>query len=205
MAQPLTSKRAPYRGKRAFDLAVLAVTAIPALFVGLICALAVRLDSRGPVLFRQRRVGKDGRDFECLKFRSMVAGDNPIVPDASRITRVGAVLRRLSLDELPQLINVARGEMSIVGPRPTLRYQVDRYDSEQLGRLAVRPGLTGWAQVNGRNALPWGRRIELDLEYVQRQSVRFDAAILVRTLRAMLNGDGVGGHDAADPLVAERA
>lgn len=201
----MSGERAPYRGKRAFDLCVLAIVALPAMLIGFICAVAVRLSSRGPVLFRQTRVGRDGRDFECLKFRSMIAGDNPIVPDASRITRTGALLRRLSLDELPQLVNVARGEMSIVGPRPTLRYQVERYDSRQLGRLAARPGLTGWAQVNGRNALPWTSRIDLDLEYVQRQSMRFDLAIIARTLKAIVSGEGVGGHDMTDPLVAEPA
>lgn len=192
----------PYRGKRAVDLAVLVVVAVPAFALGLVCALAVRLTSRGPVLFRQERIGMGGRPFEVLKFRTMVAGDNPIVPDAARITAVGRWLRRFSLDELPQLVNVARGEMSVVGPRPTLRYQVERYDDRQWQRLSVRPGLTGLAQIRGRNALSWAERIEHDLEYVQTQSVLLDARILAGTARVMLTGEGVEGHAADDPLVA---
>jgi lipopolysaccharide/colanic/teichoic acid biosynthesis glycosyltransferase len=191
----------PYRGKRLVDLALLVLVAVPALAVGMACALAVRLTSRGPVLFRQERIGMGGRPFEVLKFRTMVAGDNPIVPDASRITAVGRWLRRFSLDELPQLVNVARGEMSVVGPRPTLRYQVERYDDRQWQRLSVRPGLTGLAQIRGRNALSWTERIEHDLEYVQTQSVRLDARILAATARVMLTGEGVEGHAADDPLV----
>lgn len=194
----------PYRGKRAIDLALLAAVAAPAVLLGAVCALAIRLTSRGPVLFRQVRVGRDGREFEVLKFRTMIAGDNPIVPDPSRITTVGRWLRRLSLDELPQLVNVARGDMSVVGPRPTLPYQVERYTDRQRGRLAVRPGLTGWAQINGRNALSWPDRIELDLEYVARQSIWLDLRIVARTARAMLSGDGVEGHRADDPLVSAR-
>ena len=124
--------------------------------LGAVCAVAVRLTSPGPVLFRQERIGMGGEPFEMVKFRSMRHGVNPIFPDADRITRVGRLLRRTSLDELPNLINVARGEMSIVGPRPTLAYQVERYDDRQRNRLAVRPGLTGLAQVNGRNALSAG-------------------------------------------------
>lgn len=194
--------RGPYRGKRMVDLAVLAVVAVPAAALGLVCALAVRCTSAGPVLFTQERIGRDGVAFVAYKFRTMVHGDNPVVPDPSRITAVGRVLRRLSLDELPQLVNVARGEMSIVGPRPTLAYQVQQYTPRQRGRLAVKPGLTGWAQVNGRNALPWDRRIELDLDYVRRQSLRLDLAIIWRTFIVMVTGDGVEGHAADDPLVA---
>ena len=130
--------------------------------VGGLAALAIRLTSRGPVLFRQERVGKGGEPFEVVKFRTMVHLDepNPLIPDPDRITRVGAFLRRFSLDELPQLLNVARGEMSIVGPRPTLAYQVERYSDRERQRLRVRPGLTGLAQVNGRNAIAWSERIE---------------------------------------------
>lgn len=192
----------PYRGKRAVDLCLLAVVAMPAALVGAVCALAVRATSPGPVFFRQERVGMDGRPFTVWKFRTMVAGDNPVFPDASRITPVGRVLRRLSLDELPQLINVARGEMSVVGPRPTLAYQVERYDARQRRRLAVRPGLTGLAQVNGRNALDWPTRIEFDVRYVETQSVRTDLQILARTVRTMLSGEGVEGHPTDDPLAA---
>lgn len=194
------SRRGPYRGKRAFDLAVLAVVAVPAAVLGTICALAVRLTSPGPVLFRQERVGLDGRRFEMVKFRTMFAGDNPIIPDADRITAVGRLLRRTSLDELANLVNVARGEMSIVGPRPTLAYQVERYDDRQRGRLAVRPGLSGLAQIRGRNALSWAARIDHDLEYVDRQSVWLDIRILASTVGVLASGSGVEGHAGDDPL-----
>ena len=141
-------------------------------------ALAVKLDDGGPVLFRQTRVGQDGADFELLKLRTMVVGAETkgagfaVDRGDRRITRVGRVLRRTSIDELPQLVNVLRGDMSIVGPRPTLRYQVERYTERQRKRLAVRPGLTGWAQVNGRAELPWEDRIELDVWYVEHRTPR---------------------------------
>lgn len=189
-----------YRGKRLADLALLAVVAVPASVLGAVCALAIRVLSGRPVFFRQERVGLHGRPFQVWKFRTMTVGDNPIYPDAAHITRVGALLRRLSLDELPQLLNVARGEMSIVGPRPTLAYQVERYDNVQRGRLSVRPGLTGLAQVSGRNRLAWSDRIEIDLDYVERNSLRLDLWILSRTLGPMLAGEGVGGHPTDDPL-----
>jgi lipopolysaccharide/colanic/teichoic acid biosynthesis glycosyltransferase len=192
----------PYRGKRAFDLAVLVLVALPALVIGAGCALAVRLTSRGPVLFRQERVGRDGVPFTVLKFRTMVDGDNPVIPAADRITPVGRLLRRTSLDELPQLVNVARGEMSIVGPRPTLAYQVERWSDRQRGRLAVRPGLTGLAQVSGRNALPWAARIEHDLSYVDGQSARLDLRLLARTATTVLSGRGTDATAADDPLAA---
>jgi lipopolysaccharide/colanic/teichoic acid biosynthesis glycosyltransferase len=193
-----------YPGQRALDLVAVAVVAVPAGVIGLVCAVAVRLTSRGPVLFRQERIGHLGEPFELLKLRTMVdRPDNPMIPDASRITRVGAVLRRLSLDELPQLINVARGEMSVVGPRPTVAYQVARYDDRERQRLAVRPGLTGLAQLNGRNALSWADRIELDLEYVADTSWVEDLRILVRTPAALLAGSGVAGHPEDDPFVVD--
>lgn len=194
----------PYRGKRVVDLALLAAVAVPALVIGAVCAVAVKLTSKGPILFRQQRVGMDGQPFTVLKFRTMVHGDNPIFPDADRITPVGRWLRRLSLDELPQLINVARGEMSIVGPRPTLQYQVDRYDERQRGRLAVRPGLTGLAQVNGRNALTWRERIEYDLEYVRTQSPLLDLRLVLATIKPLLTGEGAEGHPTDDPLAKDR-
>ncbi len=197
-----TVRNGPYRGKRLFDLLLLALVAVPAAAIGVLCAAAVGLTSPGGVFFRQERVGMDGRPFLVWKFRTMVAGDNPIFPDASRITSVGKVLRRLSLDELPQLINVATGEMSVVGPRPTLAYQVERYDEHQRRRLAVRPGLTGLAQVNGRNALSWGDRIEWDVRYVEEQSWRTDLRIIGRTFSTMLTGEGVEGHPTDDPLAA---
>ena len=139
-------------------------------------ALAVKLTSRGPVLYRQARVGKDGVEFELLKMRTMVVGAEAqgagfaVDRGDPRITRVGRILRRLSLDELPQLWNVLRGDMSVIGPRPTLRYQVEQYTPHQLRRLEVRPGITGWAQVHGRATLPWAERIELDVWYVDHRS-----------------------------------
>lgn len=190
----------PYRGKRIVDLTVLALAAVPAAVLGALCALAIRLTSRGPVLFLQERVGMDGAPFVVWKFRTMLDGDNPIIPSADRITPVGRVLRRTSLDELPQLVNVAKGEMSIVGPRPTLAYQVDRWTERQKGRLAVRPGLTGLAQVNGRNDLSWPERIEFDLTYVETQSVLTDLRIVARTATAMVGGEGTGATAADDPI-----
>src|SRR4249919_1352925 len=156
-----------------------------------VAAAAVKLGDGGPVLFRQTRVGKDGVDFELLKLRTMIvdaerqgAGFAVDKGDA-RITRAGRVLRRLSLDELPQLWNVVRGEMSVIGPRPTLRYQVERYNDRQRRRVDVLPGITGWAQVHGRAALPWDERIELDVWYVEHRSWRVDLSILARTPLAL--------------------
>ena len=156
--------------------------------------LAVKLEDRGPVLFRQTRVGKDGKDFELLKLRSMVVdaertgAGHAVDRGDRRITRVGRVLRRTSIDELPQLWNIVRGDMSVIGPRPTLRYQVERYNERQLRRLDVRPGLTGWAQIHGRATLPWAERIELDVWYVEHRSPRVDLRILVRTPLALFGG-----------------
>jgi lipopolysaccharide/colanic/teichoic acid biosynthesis glycosyltransferase len=157
-------------------------------------ALAVKLEDGGPVLFRQRRVGKDGRDFELLKLRSMVVDAErtgagfAVDRGDSRITKVGRFLRRTSIDELPQLWNVVRGDMSVIGPRPTLRYQVDRYTERQRRRLEVRPGLTGWAQIHGRATLPWEERIELDVWYVDNRSPLVDLKILARTPLALFGG-----------------
>jgi len=179
---------------RAFDVAVAGgalVVASP--FLGL-AALAIKLDDGGPVLYRQTRVGKDGGDFDLLKLRTMVVGAETKGAGAAvnrgdpRITRVGRVLRRLSLDELPQLWNVIRGDMSIVGPRPTLRYQVEQYDERQRRRLDVKPGITGWAQIHGRAALPWRDRIALDVWYVEHRSPRVDLKILLRTPLALFGG-----------------
>jgi lipopolysaccharide/colanic/teichoic acid biosynthesis glycosyltransferase len=157
-------------------------------------AIAAKLEGHGPVVYRQTRVGKDGVDFELLKLRTMVAGAETkgagyaVDRGDPRITRVGRILRRTSIDELPQLWNVLRGEMSIVGPRPTLRYQVERYDERQRRRLDVRPGLTGWAQVHGRASLPWAERIELDVWYVEHRSPLLDVKILLRTPLALVGG-----------------
>jgi lipopolysaccharide/colanic/teichoic acid biosynthesis glycosyltransferase len=159
-----------------------------------LAALAVKLTSRGSVLYRQTRVGLDGGDFELLKLRTMVVGAETrgggyaVDRGDPRITQAGRVLRRLSLDELPQLWNVLRGDMSVVGPRPTLRYQVARYTPRQRRRLEVRPGITGWAQVHGRARLPWDERIELDVWYVDHRSPWLDLRILARTPRALIGG-----------------
>jgi lipopolysaccharide/colanic/teichoic acid biosynthesis glycosyltransferase len=179
---------------RAFDVAIaglgLAVTS-PLLAAA---ALAISLEDGGPVLYRQTRVGKDGEDFELLKLRSMEVGAETkgagfaIDRGDPRITRVGRFVRRTSIDELPQLWNVLRGDMSIVGPRPTLRYQVEKYSERQRKRLDVKPGLTGWAQIKGRAALPWAERIELDVWYVEHRSARLDLEILLRTPLALLGG-----------------
>jgi len=159
--------------------------------------LAIRLESRGSVIYRQRRAGRHGRPFDVLKLRTMVDGAEHIGAglavnaNDSRITRVGSLLRRTSLDELPNLLNVLRGEMSLIGPRPTLPAQVDQYTERQLGRLAVKPGITGWAQVNGRASLPWSERIELDLYYVEHRSLSLDLRILLRTPAMVLGGSGL--------------
>jgi lipopolysaccharide/colanic/teichoic acid biosynthesis glycosyltransferase len=157
-------------------------------------AIATKLESGGPVLYRQTRVGKDGGDFELLKLRTMVVGAEKIGAGYAvdqgdpRITRVGRLLRRTSIDELPQLWNILRGDMSVIGPRPTLRYQVEQYDEHQRRRLDIRPGLTGWAQVQGRASLPWADRIELDLWYVENRSPKVDLEILLRTPLALFRG-----------------
>jgi lipopolysaccharide/colanic/teichoic acid biosynthesis glycosyltransferase len=186
-----------YRGKRTLDVIVAGtalVVAAPALGLA---ALLIRLETHGHPIYRQRRVGLGGEPFDLYKLRTMVSGaetmGSGLAVDAgdSRITRLGGVLRRMSVDELPNLVNVLRGEMSIVGPRPTVQVQVDRYTDRQRGRLSVRPGLTGWAQVNGRASLPWHERIELDLWYVEHASLRLDLQILVRTARMVLGGHGL--------------
>ncbi len=184
-------------GRRVFDVVVAAVALLAASPVLAIAIVAVRLESRGGAFYRQRRVGRDGREFEVLKLRTMVAGAEHIgaglAVDAgdARITRVGRFLRRTSLDELPNLVNVLKGEMAIVGPRPTLPAQVAQYTERERGRLAVRPGLTGWAQVNGRTALPWAQRIELDLWYIEHRSWRLDLTILWRSVRQVVRGEGL--------------
>ena len=159
-----------------------------------LAAAAVKLADGGPVLYRQTRVGKDGADFELLKLRTMVVGAETrgagfaVDRGDPRITPVGRVLRRLSLDELPQLWNVVRGDMSLVGPRPTLRYQVERYTPRQRRRLDVKPGITGWAQVHGRATLPWDERIELDVWYVAHRSPWLDLKIVAKTPLALFGG-----------------
>jgi lipopolysaccharide/colanic/teichoic acid biosynthesis glycosyltransferase len=179
---------------RAADVAIAGAALVIASPLLALAALAVKLEDGGPVLYRQRRVGKDGVDFELLKLRTMVVGAETLGAGLSvnhgdpRITRSGRLLRKLSLDELPQLWNVVHGEMSVIGPRPTLRYQVEEYDERQRHRLDVKPGITGWAQVNGRAALPWADRIELDVWYVENRSPLVDLRILARTPFALFRG-----------------
>ncbi|HEX8085772.1 MAG TPA: sugar transferase [Solirubrobacteraceae bacterium] len=183
--------------RRAFDLAVASVALLLAAPVLLAAILAIRLETPGHPIYRQRRIGKDGRPFDMLKLRTMVAGAESMGSGLAvnegdpRITRVGAFLRRYSIDELPNLVNVLRGDMAIVGPRPTVQVQVAQYTERQRGRLAVRPGLTGWAQVNGRAKLRWDERIELDLWYIEHRSWRVDLRILVRTARIIIAGEGI--------------
>ena len=188
--------------QRALDLSI----AIPAVIITapLIAVLAVliRLESRGGALFMQVRAGRGGEPFEIFKLRTMVTGAEHIgaglavLHGDSRITRTGELLRRYSLDELPNLWNVLRGEMSIVGPRPTLPAQVEHYTARQRERLLVRPGITGWAQVNGRTSLPWSERIELDIWYVEHRSLMLDLRILALTVRMVLHGHGLYHPDA---------
>jgi lipopolysaccharide/colanic/teichoic acid biosynthesis glycosyltransferase len=183
--------------RRWFDL-LIAVPAVvltaPLVFV---LALAVRLESHGPAIYRQVRVGRGGRHFQIFKLRTMVKDAEyqglglAVLPGDARITRVGRFLRRTSLDELPNLWNVLRGEMAVVGPRPTVPVQVEQYTERQWGRLAVHPGLTGWAQVNGRASLPWPERIELDIWYVEHRSLWLDLKILALTVRMVFHGHGL--------------
>lgn len=189
-----------YGGKRALDLVCIGLLGVPAAVASSLCAAAVRLTSTGPVVFRQQRAGRDGQPFTILKFRTMRHGANSVYPEDDQITWIGGWLRRSSLDELPQLWNVIRGDMSLVGPRPTLLYQVERYTPEQRRRLSVPPGITGLAQVRGRNGISWAERIEFDLEYVSRLSLGLDLKILCLTLWTVLKRDGVRGHPRDDPL-----
>jgi lipopolysaccharide/colanic/teichoic acid biosynthesis glycosyltransferase len=183
--------------KRVLDLLIGGVGCLLAAPLIALAALAIRFESAGHPIYRQRRVGRDGRPFEIYKLRTMVRGAEftgaglAIQEGDDRITRVGAFLRRTSLDELPNLWNVVRGEMSIVGPRPTVQVQVDQYTPRQRRRLEVKPGITGWAQVNGRASLPWSERIELDVWYVEHRSLALDLKILVLTVRMVLRGDGL--------------
>jgi lipopolysaccharide/colanic/teichoic acid biosynthesis glycosyltransferase len=184
---------------RALDLLIAGLGLVVTAPLLLLAAIVIRLDSRGPVLYRARRVGRDGVEFELLKLRTMHTGNDPVGVGTPvhagdpRVTRVGGFLRRFSLDELPNLINVVRGEMSVVGPRPTLAAQVEEYTPEQRRRLAVKPGLTGWAQVNGRAEIPWAERIELDVWYVDHRSIGLDLRILARTARLLVTGHGLYG------------
>ena len=185
------------RVQRALDLAIAGPLTVLTAPVVAVLALLIRLESPGDPLYTQTRVGRDGELFSIYKLRTMVRGAEftgaglAIQAGDDRITRVGKFLRRYSLDELPNLWNVVRGEMSIVGPRPTLPVQVEQYTERQRGRLAVKPGISGWAQVNGRASLPWPERIELDLWYVEHRSLALDVEILKRTVRMVIGGEGI--------------
>ncbi|MBA3261063.1 MAG: sugar transferase [Thermoleophilaceae bacterium] len=182
---------------RALDLAVASLVLVVGSPLLALAAVLIKLESRGPVFYRQRRVGRHGEPFELWKLRTMVPGAESmgagiyVIEGDSRITRVGRLLRRFSLDELPNLVNVLRGELSIVGPRPTVQEQVDRYTERQRRRLEVKPGITGWAQINGRTSLPWPERIELDVWYVEHRSLCLDLRILARTVRMLATGHGL--------------
>jgi len=186
---------------RALDLLIAGLALVVASPLLAICALAIKLESRGPVFYRQLRVGRDGRPFELWKLRTMVVGAESqgaglyIEHRDTRITRVGRLLRRFSLDELPNLFNVIAGDLAIVGPRPTVQVQVDRYTDHQRRRLEVRPGITGWAQINGRTSLSWPERIELDVWYVDHRSLSLDVRILLRTVRMLVTGHGLYSSD----------
>jgi lipopolysaccharide/colanic/teichoic acid biosynthesis glycosyltransferase len=195
--------------RRAIDILVSAAVLLFTSPILLLAMIAVRLESAGHPIYQQRRVGRDGRPFDVLKLRTMVDGAEHIGAglavneNDARITRVGAWLRRTSLDELPNLLNVLRGEMSLIGPRPTLPVQVEQYTERQRGRLQVKPGITGWAQVNGRASLPWAQRIELDLYYIEHRSLALDLSILRRTVAMVLGGSDLykgqsGGWDNSE-------
>jgi lipopolysaccharide/colanic/teichoic acid biosynthesis glycosyltransferase len=185
------------RRKRALDLVVAAAGLVLAAPVLAAAVAAIRLESRGHPIYRQRRVGRGGRPFEVYKLRTMVSGAEglgaglAVDEGDTRITRVGALLRRTSLDEVPNLVNVLHGEMSLVGPRPTLQVQVDRYTDRQRRRLEARPGITGWAQINGRASLPWAERIELDIWYLEQATLRLDLRILALSARMAVTGHGL--------------
>jgi lipopolysaccharide/colanic/teichoic acid biosynthesis glycosyltransferase len=182
---------------RAADIVIATLALVVLSPVLLAAAIWIKLGSRGPVIYRQRRVGRGGEEFEMLKLRTMALGSDPVgvgtvvYRDDPRVTAAGRFLRRTSLDELPNLVNVLRGEMAIVGPRPTIPAQVADYTPRQKRRHEVLPGITGWAQVQGRAGIPWEERIDLDLDYVDHRSALLDARILLRTAQLVVTGQGL--------------
>jgi len=187
---------------RRVDMALITLSAPLWLPTLIVIGLAVRLSSGRPILFVQKRVGTGGELFEMIKFRTMTNGPNPLIPDDRRITPIGRFLRRTSLDELPQILNVIAGEMSLVGPRPMLEQHARLLYSNQQLRFDTPPGLTGLAQVNGRNAISWEERIDLDVSWSQKPRLRRYGLILLKTIYTVLNGAGVDGHDPEDPFFA---
>ena len=196
--------------KRTLDLgvglALLMFLAVPFAFI----SLAIKLNSRGPVFIRMERIGKNGKPFFPFKFRTMVKGaveqglGYEISQNDFRVTWVGRILRDWGLDELPQLLNVLKGEMSVVGPRPTFAYQVDAYDQQQRRRLLMKPGITGWALVHGRNRIPWEERIEYDLWYVDHWSIWLDIKVMFRTLIVVLvTREGLYGEEGINRGIVE--
>jgi lipopolysaccharide/colanic/teichoic acid biosynthesis glycosyltransferase len=186
---------------RALDVALSAALLVITSPLLALAAIVIRLESRGPVFYRQLRVGRAAEPFQLWKLRTMVPGAESmgagiyVLEGDPRITRTGRLLRRFSLDELPNLVNVLKGDMAIVGPRPTVQEQVDRYTDRQRRRLEVKPGITGWAQVNGRTSLSWPERIELDVWYVEHRSIRLDIRILMKTARMLATGHGLYSED----------
>ncbi len=195
------SRRVQLGLKRVFDVVVCSAMLVLLSPVIALIALAIKLDDRGPVLFVQERAGKDGKPFECIKFRTMVVGAAQlgrgleIASGDERITRMGRLLRSFTLDEIPQMINIVKGDMSIVGPRPTVMSQVARYTPQQRRRLEVKPGMAGWAWIHGRNRLPWSERIELDIWYVDHWSFWLDLKILFKAFLMLFRRDGVYSQD----------
>ncbi len=196
--------------KRTIDLFISFIALFLLSPVLIFIALAIKLDCPGPVFFRQERAGLEGQTFKIFKFRTMVVGAEKkgagvfVEEKDPRITRVGKLLRHTSLDELPQLINILKGEMSLVGPRPTLPYQVENYDERQMKRLEVKPGVTGWAQVNGRSALTWPERIELDLWYLDNWSLWLDLKIILLTFKVIISKSNLYKPDGYDPISGQK-
>jgi lipopolysaccharide/colanic/teichoic acid biosynthesis glycosyltransferase len=185
--------------RRSIDVLVASVAAVVLAPLTALVAVLVRWRLGKPVLFRQNRSGLHGEVFQIVKFRTMRAPAYDDEPDADRLPRLGRTLRAVSMDELPQLWNVLRGHMSIIGPRPTLPEQVVHYNERQRGRLAVRPGITGWAQVRGRNSISWPERIELDLWYIEHRSLRLDLKILWLTVVGLVKPHGITGEGGVNP------
>ena len=196
--------------KRSVDV-IISLFILAVLFpINILIALSIKIDDPGPVFFRQERAGQNKRIFKIFKFRTMISGAEKkgagvfVEENDSRITRVGKFLRQTSLDELPQLFNIIKGEMSLVGPRPTLPYQVENYNQEQLRRLLMKPGITGWAQVNGRSSLTWPERIELDLWYIDNWSLWLDLKILVKTVLVVFKRNNLYRTDYNDPISGKK-